>query len=77
MYLVGSILLHEYMHWDWFLGSLHNGEIIDQENGYGWENARDLDKTLAKYNADSYGWYATELFWAISCGAPNGYEGMD
>ncbi|KAK2756849.1 hypothetical protein FQN53_008549, partial [Emmonsiellopsis sp. PD_33] len=72
MYLLGSILLHEYMHWDWFLGSLHHGQIIDQPNGYGWENARNLDKNLAKYNADSYGWYATENLWASLCGKPDG-----
>ncbi|KAK2796565.1 hypothetical protein FQN50_009510 [Emmonsiellopsis sp. PD_5] len=74
MYLLGSILLHEFMHWDWFLGSLHHGKITDQPKGYGWENARNLNKNLAKYNADSYGWYATENFWATLCAEPNGYD---
>lgn len=46
----------------------------DQPNGYGWEDARALDKNLALYNADSYGWYATELFWAVICGADGGYN---
>ncbi|KAI0400451.1 hypothetical protein F4802DRAFT_482233 [Xylaria palmicola] len=77
MYLLGSVLLHEYMHWDWFLGSIHQGEIIDQMNGYGWENARALDKGLAIYNADSYGWYATELLWAIICEKDMGYESIN
>lgn len=48
--------------------------MIDQPNGYGWEGARALDKNLAKYNADSYGWYATELFWAIICSKDGGYD---
>lgn len=48
--------------------------MIDQANGYGWENARALDKKLAKYNADSYGRYATELFWAIICKKKGGYD---
>ena len=48
--------------------------MIDQPGGYGWEGARALNKDLAKYNADSYGWYATETFWAIICGEPNGYN---
>lgn len=61
-------------HWDWFLGSIHGGAVIDQPGGYGWEGARALNKDLAKYNADSYGWYATETFWAILCGAPTGYN---
>lgn len=71
------MLIHTSRHWDWFLGSLHYGEIIDQPNGYGWANARALDKTLAKYNADSYGWYATENFWAIICNKDTGYEGEE
>lgn len=48
--------------------------MIDQPGGYGWEGARALNKDLAKYNADSYGWYATETFWAIICEEPNGYN---
>lgn len=35
MYMIASVLLHEYVHWDWFLGSIHHGEVIDQTNGYG------------------------------------------
>lgn len=76
MYLLGSILLHEYVHWDWFLDDIHHGEIIDQVRGYGWEDARDLDKSKALYNADSYAWYATELFWSVPCDRP-GYEAGD
>ncbi|TKA22033.1 hypothetical protein B0A50_08415 [Salinomyces thailandicus] len=74
MYLLGSILLHEYTHWDWFLGSIHNGAVIDQSGGYGWEGARALDKSLAVYNADSYGWFATELLWATLCAVDGGYN---
>ncbi|KAK4693902.1 hypothetical protein P7C71_g3582, partial [Lecanoromycetidae sp. Uapishka_2] len=73
MLLLASILLHEYTHWDWFLASIHRGEIDDQEDGYGWEAARALDKSTALYNADSYNWYATELFWAIQICTKNGY----
>lgn len=68
------LFLSSCRHWDWFLESVHQGEIIDQPNGYGWEGARELDKTLAKYNADSYGWYATEFFWAVICGKATGYD---
>jgi len=74
MYLLGSMLLHEYTHWDWFLTSITNGEVEDQEDGYGWEAARALDKSLAIYNADSYAWYATELLWATLCNVPGGYN---
>ena len=65
-------------HWDKLLDPLHGGEIINQPDGYGWENARDLDKSLTNFNADSYGWYATENFWAIICHKENtGYDPPD
>ncbi|MCJ1425510.1 hypothetical protein MMC29_003410 [Sticta canariensis] len=64
MYLLGSVLLHEYT------------QVIDQDNGRGWQNARALDKNVAKYNADSYGWHATELFWAVICAKDGGYDAL-
>jgi hypothetical protein len=77
MYLLGSILLHEYTHWDWLLNPIHHGQVVDQDNGYGWKGARALDKSLALYNADSYAWYATEVLWASLCNVPGGYNDPD
>ena len=77
MYLLASILLHEYVHWDWFVHAIHHGKVIDQPGGYGWRGARALDKSLAKYNADSYGWFATEAFWAGLCNQSGGYDDPD
>lgn len=77
MYPLGSILLHEYVPWDWFLQSIHHGEVEDQDQGYGWEGVRKLDKNKALYNADSYAWYATELFWSIICDRDQGFEDGD
>ncbi|KAI1179715.1 hypothetical protein F4777DRAFT_574541 [Nemania sp. FL0916] len=74
MYILGSVLLHEYMFWDWFLHRILHGQIRDQNSGYGWKDARALEKRMAIYNADSYCWYATELFWAIICRKKTGYD---
>lgn len=32
---------------------------------------------LAEYNADSYGWFTTELFWGIIYDKETGYEPVD
>ena len=38
------------------------------------EERESAEQGLAKYNTDSYVWYAIETFRAITCGAPNGYN---
>ncbi|CAF9922468.1 MAG: hypothetical protein HETSPECPRED_005081 [Heterodermia speciosa] len=71
--ILASIVVHEYTHWDWFLKSIHGGEIVDthgteEASGYGLTNVYyDLDKKYALYNADSYAWYLTEVFWSVLC----------
>ena len=72
--MINNQLILVHRHWDWFLKDIHKGEIIDQPGGYGWEGARALDKSLAIFNADSYGWFATEYLWTIICSRDGGYD---
>jgi hypothetical protein len=45
------------------LTTLSFGAVDDQTNGYGPVNVYDnLDKTLARVNADSYAYYASVSF---------------
>jgi hypothetical protein len=48
------------------------GSIIDDpngKNGYGSVNVYDnLPKDLARINADSYAYYASQVFWTAICG---------
>ncbi|CAO2648682.1 Nn.00g079490.m01.CDS01 [Neocucurbitaria sp. VM-36] len=70
---LGMTLLHEYTHYNRMLESIFNAPIIDQEDaagnpiGYGPVQVRTLDKTLAKLNADSYAYFASEALWTVLC----------
>ena len=67
---LGATLLHEYTHYDKLTKSIFSASIIDQDGGYGpVEVYNNLDKDLAKLNADSYVYYASEVLWSILCGA--------
>ncbi|KAI0973366.1 hypothetical protein F4678DRAFT_459498 [Xylaria arbuscula] len=71
MNTLGMTLLHEYMHYDKMIASSF-GSIVDDPNGqpgYGPVNVYDnLDKSLARVNADSYAYYASQVLWSILCG---------
>ncbi|KAK3203665.1 hypothetical protein GRF29_106g255553 [Pseudopithomyces chartarum] len=70
---LGMTLLHEYTHYNRMLESIFNAPIIDQEDasgndiGYGPVQVRTLDKALAKLNADSYAYFASEALWSVLC----------
>ena len=66
---LGATLLHEYTHDDNLVKSIFSASIIDQTDGYGPVNVYNkLDKGLAKLNADSYIYYASEVLWSELCG---------
>lgn len=66
---LGATLLHEYTHCDNLVYSIFSASIIDQPDGYGPVNVYNkLDKNLARLNADSYVYYASELMWKSECG---------
>ncbi|KAI1180322.1 hypothetical protein F4777DRAFT_310827 [Nemania sp. FL0916] len=71
MNTLGMTLLHEYMHYDAMIASSF-GSIVDNPNGaagYGPVNVYDnLDKSLARVNADSYAYYASQVLWTALCG---------
>ncbi|KAI1280074.1 hypothetical protein F5Y07DRAFT_355799 [Xylaria sp. FL0933] len=71
MNTLGMTLLHEYMHYDKMIASSF-GSITDNPNGqpgYGPVNVYDkLDKSLARINADSYAYYASQVLWTTLCG---------
>ncbi|KAL8689505.1 MAG: hypothetical protein Q9218_004844 [Villophora microphyllina] len=72
---MGSVLLHEYMHLDFMLKSVL-GRSIDDERGsnghtmYGAEGVYDSPdrNLLGRTNADSYVYYALQVFWEEICG---------
>ncbi|KAI4195838.1 MAG: hypothetical protein LQ350_006952 [Teloschistes chrysophthalmus] len=71
---LGAILLHEYMHLDYLLDDIYGKPIIDEigDNGrtmYGSHGVYDSPsiKTHARTNADSYTFYALNVFWDEVC----------
>ncbi|KAI4197120.1 MAG: hypothetical protein LQ350_006134 [Teloschistes chrysophthalmus] len=85
---LGTVLLHEYFHFNDLTKSVYGREILDQAlpngNGaYGPQAVCDnLNKDiLARVNADSYTYYALHLFWREFCGveyqAPLTADAMD
>ncbi|RYC64473.1 hypothetical protein CHU98_g1765 [Xylaria longipes] len=70
MNTLGMTLLHEYMHYDKMIDSAF-GSITDNPQGkagYGPVNVYDkLDKKLARVNADSYAYYASQVLWTTLC----------
>ncbi|KAL8678018.1 MAG: hypothetical protein Q9186_005587 [Xanthomendoza sp. 1 TL-2023] len=70
MNCLGATLLHEYMHFDKMMEPIFATPIIDQpdEIGYGPYKVYDnLDRDLARLNADSYTYYALQVFWTEAC----------
>ncbi|KAI1737665.1 hypothetical protein F4680DRAFT_450630 [Xylaria scruposa] len=66
----GMTLLHKYIHYDKMIDSSF-GSITDNpqgKHGYGQVNVYDnLDKKLARVNADSYAYYASQVLWTTLC----------
>ncbi|KAK4683051.1 hypothetical protein QC764_0025440 [Podospora pseudoanserina] len=67
---LGMTLLHEYLHYDLIIGASF-GSIVDDPDGqpgYGPVAVYDrLPKELARVNADSYAYYAAEVYWSLIC----------
>ncbi|KAK4675965.1 hypothetical protein QC764_507865 [Podospora pseudoanserina] len=67
---LGMTLLHEYLHYDLMIQSSF-GSIVDNPDdkpGYGPVAVYDrLPKDLARVNADSYAYYAAEVYWSLIC----------
>lgn len=64
---LGALILHEYTHYRLLVAPPLAKETTDEEYGYGSYNTRQLPKSLALYNADSYSWMATENLWNEIC----------
>ena len=74
MNILGATFLHEYLHFDGLVQSVFGAPIIDQADanevsiGYGPVQVYDnLSKDLAPFNADSYTYYALNIFWNFLC----------
>lgn len=65
METLGSVLLHEYTHYLKLVVPPLSKETDD--DAYGVKGSRDLDKSKATNNADSYSWFATEVLWTVIC----------
>lgn len=57
---LGTILLHEYTHWDRLVMPSLTSRVVDHECHHG--AVRTMPKSFATTMADSYGWLATEVF---------------
>ena len=70
MVVFGTVVLHEYIHWDKLVSPVIEGPFgIDSINdeAYGFWNVRRLWQADARENADSYALLATEIFWVEAC----------
>ncbi|KAL8686620.1 MAG: hypothetical protein Q9224_005390 [Gallowayella concinna] len=70
MNALGATLFHEYTHYDKLIEPIFSAPIIDMPDskGYGPLNVyNNLDRDLAKLNADSYTYYALQVFWTEEC----------
>jgi len=65
METLGSILLHEYTHFYNLVVPPLSKETDDP--AYGPFGTRNMDKSDATNNADSYSWLANENLWTILC----------
>jgi hypothetical protein len=65
METLGSILLHEYTHFYNLVVPPLKKETDDV--AYGPYDSRNMDKSQATNNADSYSWFAVENLWTVIC----------
>lgn len=67
---LGATLLHEYTHYLNLVGPPGGAGPLPRETddiAYGPYNVRNMDKTQATKNGDSYNWFATENLWTVIC----------
>lgn len=62
---MGHALIHEYTHSDDLVKPVVGKHVKDRS--YDADKTRKLDKKKATTNAESYAWFATELFWSTLC----------
>ncbi|CAJ2502969.1 Uu.00g103630.m01.CDS01 [Anthostomella pinea] len=74
--LLETVLIRQYFHWKLLMADVTGCmEVVDKE-----DDARpaatehQLDKSRARYDAPSYSWYATAVFWARLCQGEVGLE---
>lgn len=77
METLGHALLHEYTHWNKLMSPVTQVPFLiraatDQINGYGPWKVRQLSGRVARKNADSYAWLATEVWFTRSCARSHG-----
>ncbi|KAJ5592055.1 uncharacterized protein N7459_002424 [Penicillium hispanicum] len=67
MNTMGRRFLHEYTHWEHLVVPPLFTATHDWANGpYAAQN--DISKAEALYNADSYAYFASQVFWTVHCG---------
>ncbi|KAF4445781.1 Metallopeptidase, catalytic domain [Fusarium austroafricanum] len=72
---LGSVLLHEYTHWDLLVkGIFKNGT---DDVGYGPYKCQHLPRKDKLKNADNYSWFANEVYWSSMCGVDYGKPSKD
>lgn len=67
---VGTVLLHEYTHWDTLMTPVMLpafGEKAALDEARGPWAVRRLSRSEATWNADSYAWLAQEIWWTHTC----------
>ncbi|KAI0457391.1 hypothetical protein F5B21DRAFT_501441 [Xylaria acuta] len=67
---LGTILLHEHVHYDKMITSSFSSITDNPESkpGYGPVNMyHTLEKRLARVNADNYAYYASQVLWTTLC----------
>ncbi|KAJ5579967.1 uncharacterized protein N7459_005952 [Penicillium hispanicum] len=67
MVTLGSILIHEYSHWT----ALVSPPLKEGTDDHTHATAYDTfvgDKALALDNAESFHWFANQVFWTVKCG---------
>lgn len=65
MSTLGATLIHEYTHWAKLVSPPLPKETMDVQ--YCPTGVRELGGKSALKNADSYSWFANEVFWTMEC----------
>lgn len=72
---IGFVLLHEYTHWETLMSpvmlpAFQEKATIDE--AIGARKVRQLTRHQATWNADSYAWFAQEVWWTQTCRGTHG-----
>lgn len=65
METLGSLLLHEFTHFTYLVNPPLDSRTLDYAYG---SQVQNIEKSEAKYNAESYSWYASKVMWSMICG---------